>query len=296
MALYLAVDAGGTKALYALADETRELARVRGGSIKRMRVDAATADANLAAALKELEAAAGVSLKDVTRTCVGTAGESVALVADWLREEFGARVGGELVLVGDVEIALDAAFCGEPGVLVLAGTGSNVAARQRDGSVISAGGWGPLLGDEGSGYRIASEGLRAVFRAIDAGRETMLLGRVLEFWGLKDISELVAKVHAGPDFPPLAQLVVECAAAGDEVSREVLQTQGEALGQVVLRLLRRADLGERVRVAFAGSIVEHVMPVREAMERVVRAEFAGVEFRVGVVDPIDGALWRARLS
>src|ERR1700722_2247578 len=144
MSLFLAVDAGGTKTDYVLADETSELARVRTGSIKRLRVDAATACHNLQSGLSELSRQTGISMASITRTCVGTAGETVPLVTDWLREAIGARVGGGLLILGDVEIALDAAFPGQPGVLVLAGTGSNVVGRSLEGKLISAGGWGPV--------------------------------------------------------------------------------------------------------------------------------------------------------
>ena len=142
---------------YVLADETRELARVRTGTIKRMRTDADTAAQNLDSALRQLTALSGVSMHSIARTCVGTAGESVPLVADWLRGAIMSRVSGELLLLGDVEIALDAAFLGEAGVLVLAGTGSNVAGRLSGGALISAGGWGPVLADQGSGHRIGME-------------------------------------------------------------------------------------------------------------------------------------------
>ena len=80
---------------------------------------------------------------------------------------FHARVAGELLLLGDVEIALDAAFPGQPGILILAGTGSNVAGRSRSGKITTVGGWGPVLSDQGSGQRIGSETLRAIFLAID---------------------------------------------------------------------------------------------------------------------------------
>ena len=171
MPFYLAIDAGGTKTDYLLADETRELARVRSATIKRLRVDADTAARTLDEALAQLSALGGISLRDITRTCIGTAGESVPLVADWLRESFAARVSGDLLLLGDVEIALDAAFPGQPGILVLAGTGSNVAGRAPSGTITTAGGWGPALADQGSGHRIGSEALRATFLAIDEQAE-----------------------------------------------------------------------------------------------------------------------------
>ena len=104
------------------------------GRIKRMRVDAATACQNLESALAELSAQTGISMATVTRTCVGTAGETVPLVKDWLQESIRASVGGGLLILGDVEIALEAAFPGRAGVLVMAGTGSNVVGRTGRGS------------------------------------------------------------------------------------------------------------------------------------------------------------------
>ena len=158
MPYFLALDIGGTKTDYLLADETSELARVRTGTIKRMRTDASTAAANLDQALAELTALTGVSMRAIARTCIGTAGETVPLVTNWLREAFAARVSGDLLLLGDVEIALDAAFHGNIGVLAMAGTGSNVAGRMPDGTLITAGGWGPELADQGSGHKIGREG------------------------------------------------------------------------------------------------------------------------------------------
>jgi glucosamine kinase len=102
VSFFLALDSGGTKTDYVLADETRELARVRTGTIKRMRTDAETAAQNLDSALRQLSAVSGVSMHSITRTCVGTAGEGVPLVANWLRAAIMSRVSGELLLLGDV--------------------------------------------------------------------------------------------------------------------------------------------------------------------------------------------------
>ncbi|WP_433983011.1 BadF/BadG/BcrA/BcrD ATPase family protein [Tunturiibacter empetritectus] len=213
MAFYLALDLGGTKTEYVLADETRELARVRGGTIKRMRTDANTAAQNLDKALAELTALTGVSMRSVTRSCVGAAGITVALVTDWIREAFAERVGGSLVLVGDVEIALDAAFFGGPGVLVMAGTGSNVAGRFLSGDLTTAGGWGPALADQGSGNRIGHQALRDTFFAIDEERTTTLLPAILDLWQLPDLDSLIGYANQipAPDFTRLAPLVVRCA-------------------------------------------------------------------------------------
>ncbi len=303
MSFFLAVDAGGTKTDFALADETRVLARVRGGTIKRMRADAATAATNLSAALAELSALAGVTMQAVTRTCVGTAGESVPLVVNWLRDAFAANVGGDLLLLGDVEIALDAAFPEQAGVLVLAGTGSNVAGRTEAGVLSTVGGWGPELADQGSGYRIGHEALRAAFLAMDEGHSTRLMHAVLEFWELDSVENLVeyANSRPAPDFSRLTEVVMRCAALGDEVASSLLRQQGEELGYLVRLMIRRLQAASNMQtwtpaIAFTGSIMEKVPVVREALLAAVRSEFPDVRALPGVVDPINGAVARARLG
>jgi N-acetylglucosamine kinase-like BadF-type ATPase len=301
MSFFLALDSGGTKTDYVLADETRELARVRTGSIKRMRVDAATASLNLETALAELTAQTGVSMKSVTRTCIGTAGESVSLVTDWLRESMAARVGGALLILGDVEIALEAGFPGQAGVLVMAGTGSNVVGRTNGGVMVPAGGWGPALADQGSGHRIGHESLRAIFLARDEARQTLLQQAVMDFWQLSSLEQLIEYANSipAPDFSTLTGPVVQCAELGDEKALAVLQQQGEELAYLVRLVIRRMRIASQEQswtppLAFTGSILENVPLVRNALIAAVQREFPDVHTRDKAVDPILGALWRAR--
>jgi glucosamine kinase len=305
LAFYLALDAGGTKTEYVLADEARELARVRGGTIKRMRTDADTAARNLDHALAELTALTGISMQSIARSCVGAAGITVALVTDWIREAFAQRVGGSLLLLGDVEIALDAAFFGGPGVLVMAGTGSNVAGRTTTGDLTTAGGWGPALADQGSGNRIGSQALRDLFLAIDEGRTTTLLPAILELWQLPGLDALVGYANQipAPDFTRLAPAVVQCAAQGDAVAGNVLRREAEELAHLARLVLERirqtgdhaGDPSWLPGLAFTGSILEHVPPIREGIIEALHRDLPSLNVLPGVVDPILGALWRARL-
>jgi glucosamine kinase len=301
MSFFLALDAGGTKTDYMLADETRELARVRTGSIKRMRVDAATASQNLDSALTQLSAQTGISMASITRTCIGTAGESVPLVRDWLQAAFNARVGGGLLILGDVEIALEAAFPGRAGVLAMAGTGSNVVGRTNGGLLLTAGGWGPALADQGSGHRIGLESLRAIFLAKDQERQTLLLSAVMEFWKLPSLDSLIeyGNSQPAPDFSKLTEVVVRCSELGDEIALAVLRQQGEELAYLIRLVIRRLRLASNEPdwtppIAFTGSILENVALVRDALIAAVQREFPAVQAPDKVVDPIEGALWRAR--
>ena len=301
MAFFLAIDAGGTKTDYLLANESSTLARVRTGTIKRLRTDNETAALNLEEGLHKLTAASGVSMSAVNRTCIGTAGETVPLVADWLRSALARRVAGTLLLLGDVEIALDAAFKGGPGILVLAGTGSNVAGRTPAGTLSTCGGWGPMLADQGSGHAIGARALRSIFLAIDEGRETELQQAILNFWNLSSLEALIefANQTPSPDVSRLTHLVFHCANRGDVIAREVLEFEGRQLGYLVRLLIRRmhSTPGSEFFVpslAFAGSIMEKVQPVRDAVIAEVHSEFPQTDAMLGIVDPIEGALLRAR--
>jgi glucosamine kinase len=312
MRYYLGVDAGGTKTEFLLGDETTELARVRTGTIKRMKAGEETTESNLASGLSQLTAATGVSLQSISRCCIGTAGESVPLVVDWLRQAFGRRVSGELILLGDVEIALDASFFGKRGVLVLAGTGSNVAGRAADGRIVTAGGWGPAMADQGSGHFIGLEGLRRGFLAIDQRRVTSLLDNVQTHWKLASLGELIefANANPAPDFSNLAPLVVCLAKGGDPVAREVLEAGGAELaflGSLVIENMRSMEAGlagspkpdspwefELPDVAIAGSILEHVPLVRDAMAASLQQRYPGLVVVQTPADPCAGALWNAR--
>lgn len=301
MSFFLAIDVGGTKSDYALVNESSVLARVRSGTIKRMRVDAETAAYHLDQALRELTSLSGVHLHSVVQTCVGTAGETVPLVTEWLRQEIPARVGGDLLVLGDVEIALDAAFPGRPGLLVLAGTGSNVAGRTPRGEILTAGGWGPALADQGSGHRIGLEALRALCLAMDSGVESSLLPAVLHFWKLGSIRDLIASANAcpAPDCSQLVKIVMECAEHGDAVAQAVLDQQGTELARLACLLIcrmreRMNDSSFTPALAFAGGIMEKVHRVRDALLAAVKEQFPDAAATAGIVDPLEGAIWRAR--
>lgn len=304
MAYFLGVDAGGTKTEFLLGDETSELGRIQTGSIKRLRRGEEATEENLARALDGLAAQTGISMLSVTRCCVGASGSTAPLVADWITGAFRSRVGGEFLLVEDVDIALDAAFKGDRGLLILAGTGSNVAGRGADGQILTAGGWGPALSDEGSGYFLGIEALRRGFRAVDERRPTMLLENIWRYWNLNSLGELVeyANANPAPDFSALAPLVIACAMQGDEVAGEVVRFGGEelaALAAVVIEQIREAEEASGGRfsmlpVALAGSILEKVPRARRALEDALERRYPGVEIIAGAVDPAQGALWRAR--
>jgi N-acetylglucosamine kinase-like BadF-type ATPase len=303
MPYFLALDAGGTKTDALLADAHRVLARGSADTIKLLRTTPEEAEARLTALLEELSAKAGVPLTKITRTCMGIAGYSTDLVRSWSQQTLARHVSGEILLCGDEEIALDAVFPGKPGILVISGTGSNVIGRCSNGSLHGAGGWGPVLGDEGSGYWIGVEAIRTALRAQDRHVKSCMLAEIQKHWGLGSLQDLVAMANRqpAPDFSSLARVVAECASAGDALALSVLQRAGEELaGFVALThskmLAAECEDTEAISVAYTGSVLTHIAAVREAMEIALKGSVPHAVILDTPVEPLEGALWRARSS
>lgn len=299
MAYFLGIDAGGTSTRAALAEDGRILGRAKTGSIKVMRVSPGEAEGNLRALLDEVAKSSGVSITKVASTCVGTAGNTVSTVTGWIWQTLGPMLRGDLVVCGDVEIALDAAFPGEAGVLVMAGTGSNTLGRTSKGEQVTVGGWGPLLADEGSGHWIGLKALRVAIHEADEQGSSKLLTALAAQWKADTLEQVVEIAHSvpPPDFAALTRTVVDVASKGDPLAQAVLRSGGRALGEDASLALRKVLALEPTaprRVAFTGSVLENIAMVRESMFAQIEREHPGTQILPHAVDPVEGALWRAR--
>jgi len=298
MSVVLGIDGGGTRTRASIVDGDRVLAHAENGSIKRLRVGAEAAEANLRALLKDVFAQAGVSGVDAA-TC-GVASATMPGVTEWITDVFNDFGVARSEVVGDEVIALDAAFHGGPGILQIAGTGSNTIGRAPDGSRESAGGWSSRLGDEGSGYWIGVNSVRRALHAYDREQPTRILDTVGEIWGTPDIDDLInlGDSTPGPDFAALAPAINELAEAGDPVALGVLKQASDDLVDFVLvvraKLRRKHSIAGEVPVAWTGGVVEKMPLVRDAFFAGLKA--AAPEMPVGTesVVSLEGALWRAK--
>ncbi len=298
MSLVLGIDGGGTHTRASIVDGDKVLGHGMSGSIKHLRVGAEVAEVNLRAVLKDVYAQAGI--KGVDAACCGIASVTMPGIREWVRsvfDDFGVK---RSEVVGDQVIALDAAFKGGPGILQIAGTGSNTIGRAPDGSIESAGGWSSRLGDEGSGYWIGLHSVRRALRAYDRGEPTQVLTKVGEIWGTPDLDDLV-NVGDGtpsPDFAALAPLIYELALAGDHVAVGVLKQAAVDLTEFVLlvrdKLRTKHSIAGEVPVAWTGGVVEKMTTVREAFFKGLRDVAPNLPIQDKPALSLDGAVWRAQ--
>jgi N-acetylglucosamine kinase-like BadF-type ATPase len=166
----------------------------------------------------------------------------------------------------DYEIALVGAFGERRGAVVLAGTGSLAFGINETGESRLAGGWGYLLGDEGSGYWLGAQALRAATRAADGrGRDTTLLKTILDTLKLAKPLDIIPWLyqHDPPrarEVAQLAPLVLECAQAGDAVAREIIQAGAFELALATRSVIRQLHLDGH-KIAFTGSLLTQSNPL-----------------------------------
>jgi N-acetylglucosamine kinase-like BadF-type ATPase len=260
-------------------------------------VGAEAAEANLRSLLKDVFAQAGVS--GVSAGSVGVASCSLPGTVEWITavlEDFKVE---HIDVVGDEVIALDAAFQGGPGILQIAGTGSNTIGRAPDGSRECAGGYSSRLGDEGSGYWIGVNSVRRALHAYDRGEPTQILKKVGEVWGTATLEDLVQMGDStpGPDFAALAPAINELAEAGDPVAVGVLKQAAADLVDFVLLVRKKLKanhpiVGE-VPVAWTGGAIANMRLVREGFFAGLKAGAPEMPVFAEETVSLEGAVWRA---
>jgi N-acetylmuramic acid 6-phosphate etherase len=289
---HIGVDGGGTRATAALADGDGAVFYREVGSAGIVRTDSAAAAAAVVADLARTLLGKVGSARAAT-LCCGLAGAGRMAERDAVRAQLEATgVAAHVLVVGDAEAAMADAFDGEAGVLLIAGTGSIAWANAQDGNTVRVGGWGQLLGDEGSGYAIGLAGLRAVVRAVD-GRDppTPLQAELLAAAGIPEIEDLVRFTERATKsaIAALAPALIRCAAAGDPVAAAIRDSAVHELALLGATAAARARL-DQPRIALAGGLIAPGGALRAVVAAELRRRLHGSTIQDTPVDAARGAI------
>jgi glucosamine kinase len=308
VAYYLGIDGGGSKTTCAVGDESSLLATATAGASNITRVGEACARESLHQAIREACAAAKIDSRQVQRACIGAAGAGRDEVASVVHKIVAEMISGEIEVVGDMEIALAAAFGAGPGVIVIAGTGSIAYGRDAQGRTARAGGWGFAISDEGSAHWIGRTAVSALLRAIDQAKDAQaaaeaspLFHELKAAWKLHSLDEFVRTANSSLDFAALFPAILAAADAGDALAQGVLARAGGKLAQLAGIVVRRlfADNDMRlpaIPLAMAGGVFRHSPTVRDVFCDEVRKLNPRLSVNPAVVEPVQGALQLARRS
>ncbi|HET9426007.1 MAG TPA: BadF/BadG/BcrA/BcrD ATPase family protein [Gemmatimonadaceae bacterium] len=295
--IVIGIDGGGSKTHAIVADETGStIGEAFGpGSALKPGEEEASAEV-IAGVVREALEAAGMSNVTPRVICVGVAGAGRENPRQALWQALVARdLAGDVVVHSDFGIALDDAFGDGPGVLLIAGTGSAAFGRSPAGTTARCGGWGPVIGDEGSGTWIGRRALSIVSAAAD-GREsqTALTGAILTAAEVNEVADLIpwAASASREQIASLAPVVFSVADGGDLRANALISLAVEEL-MLHIRALGQQLFGDEraaIPVALSGGLMRKGTTLRKRLEHRLRAAVPGAQIKPGEINAARGAV------
>ena len=275
--LVFGADGGGTKTIGIISDGGNVIAKRSVGASNPNVVGFDAAANRLYELIVSCCGDAGCKPTDVQSLVLGIAGVGRQDIRNALSDKIVNLAGNELPLVIDTDarIAIEGAFNGGPGVVIIAGTGSIVIGKSSGGEIVVAGGWGRILGDEGSGYWLGREALKSVAQWLDGrGGSEHLAKLVAKELGLQNRDELIAAVYQNEcDVAGVASLLIGAAEEGDTYSLEILHRGAEELTLQAELVFHRLHQDAVMPVALLGGAIErplYASIARSAIEKRIK--------------------------
>jgi N-acetylglucosamine kinase-like BadF-type ATPase len=296
MKLFLGVDGGQSGTTVLIGDETgRVLGVGRAGPVNHVGASEGREKflSAIGAGLNAAAEQAGVTSPRFESACLGFSGGPADKEA-LTRELINAS---RYSITHDASIALSGATAGEPGVVVIAGTGSIAFGRGADGRTARAGGWGYIFGDEGAAFDLVRRALRAVLRHEEGwGPSTSLLDSLLSATGASNANDLLHLFYT-QEYPrariaAFAPLIESAAAGGDAVAHNILMSSAHNLAKLATAVRRQlfVDLVPAL-VSYAGGVFR-CRPILDRFRLVVQME-EGNRVEAPRFGPAEGALLEA---
>jgi len=277
---YLGIDGGGSKTSFLLVDEYyNEICHIESGPSNWLSVGADAAKQAITQGISYLTERPNI-------VCAGFAGAARHDSAAFYKEVLESLIPeAQIIIESDAFIASIGAIGVDPGILLIAGTGSIVIGRDKARNMFRIGGWGPYFGDEGSGFWIGREAVREALRSLDLQASTEFSNRIAGRLGLKSISEVVSGWASGKiGVPEIAGLFPEVVSMyPQEPSKRILTQAASHLRSMVEIASKRVGLDDWRR-SLSGSVAAHP----------VMRELMGLEFEQPRHSPEWGAVIWAR--
>ena len=259
--MFLGIDGGGSRTTAALFDRDGTfLAEACADSINFYSNPLSVVRDNLASLLRDVRRGTGsLSFQSVFIGLSALNGRADDATVRRLTD--GIMQANVIGMDSDLFIALEAMCRDGACAAAICGTGSMAVARDADGRILHKGGYGHLLGDEGSGYAIALEAIRAALRSADgSGEKTVLEDAVRSFFHIRNADELIARFYDPPirrqDVAAFLPQVASCAESGDACAVRILDMQADDFARTVRALLQ--TLPEGCPLGLWGGVLRHV--------------------------------------
>ncbi len=290
------IDGGASNSRAILITDTGRVVNVaKGPGVNYHEVGASNVSATISRLYTESLDTAHARADECRGVCIGLAGvgreQDRAIMKPLLDDMFGTN---NYLLLSDAEIALTSGTLSESGIVIIAGTGTIIFGRNEEGRESRIGGHGPLLSDEGSGYRIALAGLRTVVRNYDGFEEpTLITKHVLDNLKLKTVEELVNWVYSSTatrkKIAALAANVIQAANEDDPVADEIINHEADELALGVKVLKKKLGLPDCFDLVLSGGLFNSSSYYRQIVRRKILYLLPGANVVSPQLEPVIGA-------
>ncbi|AAK78165.1 N-acetylglucosamine kinase-like BadF-type ATPase [Clostridium acetobutylicum] len=243
----------------------------------------------------------GQSLEECSAICIGTAGadrtEDKSIIEDMIRS---LGYMGKIIVVNDAEIALAGGIEKREGIIVISGTGSICYGRNKEGRSARSGGWGHIIGDEGSGYDIGIKAIKAALKSFDKrGEKTILEGDILDFLKLKSHEDLINYIYRSgvtkKEIASLTRVVNSAYIKGDLVSKRILKEAARELFLSVKAVVEVLSMqNKKVVLTTAGGVINNINYLYDEFRKFLNLNYPKVKIISMKNDSAFGAVIIAR--
>lgn len=294
--LYLGFDGGATKtAGVALNSEKKSIAESVGSAGNFQIIGVEKASENIFKVTESILEKSASDFTQIRSMYLGLAGAGRPEDADRMRSAFVDLLYKKSLPVPRVRVgtdaiaALEGAFRGKPGMILISGTGSILFAKDRTDAVHRIGGWGRFLGDEGSGYAIGRACLVAIARAFDGrGKETLMTRLLKEKKNIGDTQSMVIEVYQKNfDIASAAPIALEAAQSGDEVANDIITESARQLSDHVRAVIEK--LKEPLPLVLIGGILTTDNALSKRFLQIIVEDFPEIRVQPAESSPAVGA-------
>ncbi len=281
MAHFIGIDGGGTKTKCVLIGEDENiLFQSEAGASNPLSVGFQNSVKVLVDLIKETNK----KNKKTAFAVIGLAGAGRKNYRDELKQKFAAQLAKENILlknfeiVPDSEAALYGAFNGRKGTILISGTGSIFYGIDNAGNIFRTGGFGKLIGDEGSGYSIGQRGLAEFSKQLDGRRKKTLLTKIFQAqYEITNQDELITKVYSNNfDIASAATLVIDAAAKGDMPGRKIIDDETDEL-LLHLKAAKKYLKEEKISLCFSGGLLTSKNYFSSELKRKINEKFINIK-------------------
>lgn len=298
MKYYIGIDGGGTKSVCVIADENKkQLFECKGGPTNFLLLGIEPVSETILSLISQCKEKLGIHYNQLEAVFIGSTGAGRRLDAQQL--ESGVRAVAQknsvnlknIFVDSDALAALEGAFLGNPGSILISGTGSIMYGKDDKDKLYRVGGFGRYIGDEGSSYQIGRRALMAVARQLDGRSVPTLITNLLQKeYHILSQDDLITQIYRNHfEIPPVAKLLLQAAEQGDAIANQIVNEEIDEL-LLHIRTMEKKIAVQVLEVSFIGSLIVKDNIFSLKLRERIKAELPNVSLKEAKSAPAFGAV------